>query len=62
MVCFNSQTNEMHQFLIFILFDFGVALYVFRTVFPSIIRSQTLCIRHQVYVKQILIKILHFSH
>ena len=34
---FYSKTNQMHQFLKFTLF--GVTLYVFRTVFPSIIRS-----------------------
>ena len=36
----------MHQFLKFIL---GIALYVFRTVSPSIIRSLRLYIQHQVY-------------
>ena len=37
------------------LFYFVVALYMFRTVFPSIIRSLRLCVQHQVYVKQILL-------
>jgi len=37
------------------LFHFIVALYMFRTVFPSIIRSLRLYIQHQVYVKQILL-------
>ena len=36
------------------LFYFLVAIYMFRTVFPSIIRSLRLYIQHQVYVKQIL--------
>jgi len=35
-------------------FHFVVALYMFRTVFSSIIRSLRLYIQHQVYVKQIL--------
>jgi len=34
---------------------FVVALYMFRTVSPSIIRSLRLYIQHQVYVKQILL-------
>jgi hypothetical protein len=37
------------------LFYFVVALYMFRTVFPSIIRSLRLYIQHQVYVKKILL-------
>jgi hypothetical protein len=39
------------------LFYFVVALYVFRTVFPSIIRSLRLYIQvqHQVYIKHILL-------
>jgi len=37
------------------LFYFGMTLYMFRTVFPSIIRSSTLYIQQQVYVKQILL-------
>jgi len=32
------------------LFYFGTTLYMFRTVFSSIIRSLRLCIQHQVYV------------
>jgi hypothetical protein len=36
------------------LFDFGTTLYMFRTVFPSIIRSLRLYIQHQVYVIQVL--------
>jgi hypothetical protein len=42
----------MHQFLKFIYF--GLTLYLFRTVFPSIIRSSRLYIQQQVYVKQML--------
>ena len=33
---------------------FGTTLYMFRTVFPSIIRSLRLYIQHQVYVIQVL--------
>jgi hypothetical protein len=37
------------------LFYFLVALYMFRTVFPSIIRSLRLYVQQQIYVKQILL-------
>jgi hypothetical protein len=43
----------MHQFLKFIYFD--LTLYMFRTVFPSIVRSSRLYIQQQAYVKQILL-------
>jgi len=43
----------MHRCLKFILF--GVTLYMFRMVFPSIIRSSRLYIQQQTYVKQILL-------
>ena len=36
------------------LFYFGITVYIFRTVSPSIIRSLRLYIQHQVYVIQIL--------
>jgi len=36
------------------LFYFGITLYMFRTVFPSIIRSLRMYIQHQVYVIQVL--------
>jgi len=36
------------------LFYFGTTLYMFRTVFPTIIRSLRLRIQHQVYVIQVL--------
>jgi len=39
----------MHQFLS--LFYFGTTLYMFRNVFPSIIRSSRLYIQQQVYVQ-----------
>jgi len=42
----------MHQCIKFILF--GVTLYMFRTVFLSIIRSSRMYIQQQAYVKQIL--------
>jgi hypothetical protein len=52
-----SRTNEMQQFLK------CTFLYMFRTVFPSIIRSLRLYIQHQVYVKQILLTAcLNLSH
>jgi len=37
------------------LFYFGMTLYMFRTVFPSIIRSSRLYIQQQAYVKQLLL-------
>jgi len=42
----------MHKILN--LFYFGTTLYMFRVVFPSIIRSLILYIQHQVYVMQVL--------
>jgi len=42
-------TNVSH------LFYFGMTFYMFRTVFPSIIRSSRLYIQQQAYVKQILL-------
>ena len=36
------------------LFYFGTTLYMFRTVFPSIIRSLRQYIQHQVHVTQVL--------
>ena len=52
-IYFYSKTNKLHQCLKFILFD--VTLYMFRTVFPSIIRSSRLYIQQQANVKQILL-------
>ena len=37
------------------LYYFGMPLYIFRTVFPSIIRVSRLYIQQQAYVKQILL-------
>jgi len=37
-----------------IYFIFGTKLYMFRTVFPSIVRSLRLYIQYQVYVVQVL--------
>jgi len=48
-IYFYSKTNEMHQFHKFIYFE--VALYMFRAVFPSIIKGLRLYIQLQVYVK-----------
>jgi len=39
------------------LFYFGMTLYMFRTVFPSIIRSSRLYIQQQAYFKQILLSV-----
>ena len=36
------------------LFYFGTTLYMFRTVFPSNIRSLRLYIQHQVYIIKVL--------
>ena len=36
------------------IYFIGVTLYMFRTVFPSIIRSSKLYILQQAYVKQML--------
>jgi len=44
-IYFYSKTNQMHS--ISNLFYFGSALYMFRTVFPSIIRSLRLYTQHQ---------------
>jgi len=40
------------------LFYFGMTFYMFRKVFPSIIRSSRLYIQQQAYVKQILLSSL----
>jgi len=37
------------------LFYFGMKLYMFRTIFPSIFRSSRVCIRQQAFVKQTLL-------
>jgi len=37
------------------LYYFEITLYMFRTVFPSIIRSSRLYTQQQVYVKQVLL-------
>ena len=50
---FYSKTNWMHQILKFILFWNNI--YMFRTVFPSIIKSSRPYIQQQVYVKQIML-------
>jgi hypothetical protein len=49
---FYSKTNQKHN--ISNLFYFGTKLYMFRTVYPSIIRSLRLYIQNQVYVIQVL--------
>ena len=52
LIYFYSKTNQMHN--ISDLFYFGTTLYMFRTVVPSIIRSLSLYIEHQIYVIQVL--------
>jgi len=47
-VYFYSKTNYMHNFHVY-----WISLYMFRTVFPSIIRSSRLYIQSQVYVIQV---------
>jgi hypothetical protein len=47
-----NKTNQMHNTSN--LFYFGTTLYLFRTVFPSIIRSLRLYIQHQVHVIYVL--------
>jgi len=51
-IYFYSKTNQIHN--ISNLFYFGTTIYMFRTVFPSLIRSVRLYIQHQVYVIQVL--------
>ena len=51
-IYFYSKTNQMHN--VSNLFYFGTTHYMFRTVFPSIIRSLRLYIQHQIYVIQVL--------
>jgi hypothetical protein len=51
-IYFYSKTNQMHN--ISNLFYFGTTLYMFRTNFPSIIRSLRLYIQHHVCVIQVL--------
>jgi hypothetical protein len=51
-IYFCSKTNQMHNILN--LFYFGTTHYMLRTVSPSIIRSLSLYIQHQVYVIQVL--------
>jgi hypothetical protein len=48
-IYFYIKTNQMHQFLKFIYFC--ITLYMFRTVFPSIIRSSGLYICLLLYVQ-----------
>jgi len=50
----------MHQCIKFI--HSGTALYMFRTVFPSIIRSSRLYIQQQAFVKQILLSACQQAH
>jgi hypothetical protein len=50
---FCSKSNQMHQLFKFLCF--GITLYMFRTVYVSIIRSSRLYIQQQVYVKQVLL-------
>ena len=58
-IYFHSKINQMHQCLKFIYFY--VTLYMFRTVFPSIVRSSRLYIQQQAYVNQILLLLAVYS-
>ena len=46
--CFYSKINQMHNFRVY-----WISLYMFRTVFPSIIRSSRLYTQHPLYVMQV---------
>jgi hypothetical protein len=46
---FYSKTSWMHNFRVY-----WISLYMFRTVFPSVIRSPRLYTQRQVYVRQVL--------
>jgi len=50
---FYSKTNQMHQCIKFILLWNDI--YIFRAVFPSIIRGSRLYIQQQAFIKQILL-------
>jgi len=39
------------------LLYFGMTLYMFRTIFPSIIRSSRLCLQQKAFVKHILLSV-----
>jgi hypothetical protein len=47
-IYFYSKTNQMQN--ISNLFYFRTTLYMFRTVFPTIIKNLRLYIQHQVYI------------
>jgi len=47
LIYFYSKINQMHNFRVY-----WISLYMFRTVFPSIIRTSKVYIQHQVYVIQ----------
>jgi len=51
-----STTNKMHM-LSQIIYSCKT-LYMFRTVFPSIIRSSKLRIQQGIYVKQLLLSVM----
>jgi hypothetical protein len=51
-ISFYNKTKQMHN--ISNSFYFGITLYMFRTVSPSIIRSLRLYTQYQVYVIQVL--------
>jgi hypothetical protein len=48
-ICFCSKTKKMHKFF----WVYWISLYMFRTVFPSIVRSPRLYIQRQAYVIQV---------
>jgi len=51
-----STTNKMQRFTIYLFIYFCKTLYVFQTVFPSIIRSSKLHIQRQVFVRPIVLE------
>jgi hypothetical protein len=52
-IYFYIKTNWMHNISVLFCFYFGPALYMFPTVFPSIIRSLKQYTQHQAYVIQV---------
>jgi hypothetical protein len=51
----NVPLHELLLYSISNLFYFGTTLYMFRAVFPSVIRRSRLYIQQQVYVRQVVL-------
>ena len=58
-IYFYSTTNQIHQCIKFIYF--GMTLYMFRTVFASIISSSRLYMQQQAFVKQKLLPACYYA-